>query len=605
MQAVILAAGMGNRLGKYTKNNTKCMLPINGRTLIERTLDSLNSAGIRLCVIVAGYEKENLMKFVGSQYKNIAITWVINDIYNKTNNIYSLYLAREHLLADDTLLLESDLIFEERIIKELIENPEPTLAVVAPYESWMDGTVTRISKDNVITSFVPKKFFNYSEKESYYKTVNIYKFSRDFSRYSYVPFLEAYSQAMGNNEYYEQVLRVVTALEKNELKALVLSDHKWYEIDDAQDKDIAETIFADTAEERLKRIYSRYGGYWRFPKLLDFCYLVNPYFPTEQMLNEMKAYFSELLTEYPSGLNVQNLLMAKMYNLDQENVLTGNGAAELIKSAARLIEGKVGIIYPTFNEYPECIGKAELIPLKAEPLNYGVKELIEWSSLCDTLILINPDNPTGNYIPRDDVIRLLESLKAQNKKLILDESFVDFCDLEGGTLLQQEILDEFTNLTVIKSLSKSYGIPGLRLGVLASGDHAFIQSVRKQIPIWNINSFAECFLQIIGKYSKDYRQACKLITEERGRFYSELEKTGLFTIFPSQANYFLCKLKNGLNASDLSRYLLETHDIFIKDLDSKKGFPGGSWIRLAIRNRRDNDTLIEKLEIYKTNNAKM
>jgi choline kinase len=156
MQAVILAAGMGSRLGKYTKNNTKCMLPVNGRTLIERALDALDDAGIRKCVIVAGYERENLINFVGPQYKNVAITWVVNEVYNKTNNIYSLYLAKDHLLADDTLLLESDLIFEGRIIKELLENPEPTLAVVAPYESWMDGTVTQISKENVITGFIPK-----------------------------------------------------------------------------------------------------------------------------------------------------------------------------------------------------------------------------------------------------------------------------------------------------------------------------------------------------------------------------------------------------------------------------------------------------------------
>ena len=602
MQAVILAAGMGTRLGKYTKNNTKCMLPINGKTLIERALDALDNSGIRKCVIVAGYERDNLINFIGNKYKGIEICWVINEIYNKTNNIYSLFLTKDYLLADDTLLLESDLIFEDRIIRELLENPEPTLAVVAPYESWMDGTVAQISNENIITSFIPKKFFNYSEKESYYKTVNIYKFSRDFLRTSYVPFLEAYSRAMGNNEYYEQVLRVIATLDKNELKAMVLGDHKWYEIDDAQDKDIAEAIFSDTPEERLKRIFSRYGGYWRFPKLLDFCYLVNPYFPPESMLNEMKAYFFELLSEYPSGLNVQNLLAAKMYNLDQENVLTGNGAAELIRAAMRLIRGKVGIIYPTFNEYAESLKSAEIIPFQADALNYGVEDLLKWSSMCDTLILINPDNPSGNYIPRAELIRLLDCMKNQNKRLILDESFVDFCDKEDETLLRDEILDEYPNLIAIKSLSKSYGIPGIRLGILASADRAFTKDVRAQIPIWNINSFAEYFLQIIGKYSKDYRLACRRITEERRRFFAELEKTGLFTVYPSQANYFLCRLNDGLRSQELARYLLDTHEIFIKDLDGKKGFPAGSWIRLAIRNQHDNDILVQRLKEYKQRN---
>jgi histidinol-phosphate/aromatic aminotransferase/cobyric acid decarboxylase-like protein len=319
------------------------------------------------------------------------------------------------------------------------------------------------------------------------------------------------------------------------------------------------------------------------------------------MRNEMKAYFDELLSEYPSGLNVQNLLMAKLFGLEPENVLTGNGAAELIRAALRalrIIKGKIGVIYPTFNEYPESICDAEVVQLGTESLNYGLKELTEWSAQCDMLILINPDNPSGNYIPREDVMSLLKTLKAHNKKLLLDESFIDFCDLEEGTLLRQEILDEFPHLIVIKSLSKSYGIPGLRLGALACGDRAFIGEVRKQIPIWNINSFAEYFLQTIGKYTKDYRLACRSIADERARFYTELTQTGLFTIFPSQANYFLCKLKNGLNAADLARYLLDAHDIFIKDLDNKKGFPSGSWVRLAIRNKQDNDRLIEKLKLF-------
>jgi histidinol-phosphate/aromatic aminotransferase/cobyric acid decarboxylase-like protein/choline kinase len=599
MLAVILAAGMGARLGKYTKNNTKCMLKINGRTLIERTLDSLNNSGIKKCVIVAGYERENLISFIGQKYKNIEITWIINEIYYKTNNIYSLYLTKEYLLSSDILLLESDLIFEERIITELLDNPEPTLAVLAPYESWMDGTVATITNNNVISNLISKKFFNYNETEHYYKTVNIYKFSKDFLQKYYVPFLEAYCKSMGNNEYYEQVLRVIATLDKNELKAMILNDHKWYEIDDVQDMDIAETIFSDNIDEKLKRMHSRYGGYWRFPKLLDFCYLVNPYFPTEQMQNEMKAYFKELLTEYPSGLNVQNLLLAKMFNLEQENVIAGNGAAELIKAASHILRGKVGIIHPTFNEYSECLAHLELIPFYPESLNYCIDEISAWSLNCDTLVLINPDNPSGNYIPHIDIMSLLKTLKVHNKKLIVDESFVDFCGMEEETLLKQEILNEYPNLIVIKSLSKSYGIPGLRLGILASSDHLFTQNLRKQLPIWNINSFAEYFLQIIGKYSNDYRLACRLIADERNRFFTKLKETGLFTVYPSKANYFLCKLEEGLNGKDISRYLLENHEILIKDLEGKKGFSSGSWIKLAVRSKKDNDFLIEKLLLYK------
>jgi histidinol-phosphate/aromatic aminotransferase/cobyric acid decarboxylase-like protein/choline kinase len=605
MQAIILAAGMGSRLGKYTADNTKCMLSINGHTLIERALDALDAAGITHCVIVVGYRKENLMNFVGGRYKNIKITYVANDVYNKTNNIYSLYLAREYLTKDDTLLLESDLIFEGSVIKELLDSPEPTLAVVAPYESWMDGTVVKLTSDNCITSFIPRKAFDYLEKDSYYKTVNIYKFSKEFSRNVYVPFLEAYSQAMGANEYYEQVLRVIVTLDTKEIKALVLNEEKWYEIDDIQDKDIAEAIFCDDSGEALKRIAGRYGGYWRFPRMLDFCYLVNPYFPTPQMRNEIQAYFTELLSSYPSGLSVQNLLAGKLFDVDAGSILVGNGAAELIRVAAPLLAGDVGIVYPTFNEYaeslPDGLAAAAFYPPGApDSMGYGVDSLIEWSARCGTLVLINPDNPSGNCIPASDILCFLEETGGQGKRLVLDESFIDFCDEGAGeSLLRQDILDRFPHLVVIKSLSKSYGIPGIRLGVLASGDRDFLGAVRRGIPIWNINSFAESFLQIAGKYKKDYAAACRAIAAERRRFKGALEGTGLFSVYPSQANYFLCRCRGGLTAPELAKYLLRHHNIFIKDLTGKNGIPGDAWLRLAVRGRRDNDLLIEKLNLFK------
>ncbi|MDR2745970.1 MAG: aminotransferase class I/II-fold pyridoxal phosphate-dependent enzyme [Treponema sp.] len=599
MQAVILAAGMGTRLGKYSRDNTKCMLRINGRTLIERALDALDGEGIRKCTIVVGYQKENLMGFIGARYKNIDIEYISNDVYKKTNNIYSLYLARDRLVLDDTILLESDLIFEERIIKDLLRSPEPTLAVVAPYESWMDGTVVQISKTGVISSFIPRKFFDYNEKESYYKTVNIYKFSREFSRNCYVPFLDAYSKAMGSNEYYEQVLRVIATLDKHELKAMVLSDHRWYEIDDIQDKDIAETIFCGTPAERLSLVGRRYGGYWRFPRMLDFCYLVNPYFPTEQMQNEIKAYFTDLLTTYPSGLDVQNLLAGKLFNVEAANILTGNGAAELIRALAAAERGKIGVIYPTFNEYPECFGGDRVVPLVPGGFSHSAGELLSFADQCDTLVLINPDNPSGAYIPSRDIMTVLESLEKKNKRLILDESFIDFCDSEEDpSFLKQAVLDRFPGLVVIKSLSKSYGIPGIRLGVLAAADRELIAKVRRQIPIWNINAFGEYFLQIIGKYRKDYAASCREIAAERRRFGDLLEKSAVFEkVYPSQANYFLCGLRKDVPAGVLTEYLLERFEIFIKDLSGKKGIPGDGWVRIAVRNRDDNDTLIEKLRI--------
>lgn len=596
MQALILAAGMGNRLGKYTKQNTKCMLEINGKTLIERTLDALEANSITRCIIVVGYQKQNLMDFVGSRYKSISIEYVHNDIYDKTNNIYSLYLAKDKLLEDDTILLESDLIFEDRIVTDLLAAREPTLAVVDRYESWMDGTVVKVNSESVITQFIPKRFFDYNERSSYYKTVNIYKFSREFLEQTYVPFLEAYSKAMGCNDYYEQVLRVITTLEKNELKAFCLTGHKWYEIDDVQDKDIAECLFANNPVDRLDRFQRRYGGYWRFPQMLDYCYLVNPYFPTPVMESEIQAYFHDILSQYPSGLGVQNLLAGKMLGVDESRVLVGNGAAELIRALASVVRGTVGVVYPTFNEYPESLEGCEIKPFLPSGGRYDVDDLIAWSADCDNLLLINPDNPSGNLIPREGVLRLLDSMSQRGKRLILDESFLDFAD-DGfaQSLATDEILTKYPGLIIVKSVSKSYGVPGIRLGILACGDPSTIASLRKRLSIWNINSFGEYFLQIIGKYKKEYAEACRRIRAERDRFRLGLEALGWITVLPSQANYFMCHVNGKLNARQLAELLLDQKNVLIKDLTGKKGIEGDRWIRLAVRSGTDNDRLLEFL----------
>jgi len=327
------------------------MVKVNGIPLIERMLTQLNKFKLSKIIIVIGYEGKKLIDFIDSFYKGIPIQYIENPIYDKTNNIYSLFLARQYLLEEDTLLLESDLIFEDNILNRLIEDSYPNLALVAKYEHWMDGTVVTLDDENNIVSFISKKFFKYEDLKNYYKTVNIYKFSKEFSSTHYVPFLEAYIKAIGNNEYYEQVLRVITLLEKPEIKALRLEGEKWYEIDDIQDLDIAESVFADD-ETQLKLFQNRYGGYWRFPKLIDFCYLVNPFFPNKRLINELKANFETLLTQYPSGMAVNSLIAGKYFSINPKHLAVGNGAAELIKSLIEFLPGKMGVVFPTFEEYP-------------------------------------------------------------------------------------------------------------------------------------------------------------------------------------------------------------------------------------------------------------
>lgn len=601
MQAIILAAGMGRRLGELTKNNTKCMVEVNGVTLIDRMLNQLSRLPLNRVVIVVGYEGKKLVDYIGDRYDDkMKIEYVENPIYDKTNNIYSLALAKDKLQEDDTLLIESDLIFDDGLFDLILADPYPNLALVAKYQTWMDGTMVKIDDDNNIVNFIPKKAFDYDDVDSYFKTVNIYKFSKEFSTNKYVPFLEAYTKALGNNEYYEQVLRVITFLDHSDLKALPISNERWYEIDDIQDRDIAEALFAE-GEERLSKYMMRYGGYWRFPGMLDYCYLVNPYYPSSRMMNELRANFNTLLTQYPSGMYVNSLIAGKCFGVRQEYIVPGNGAAELIKSLMEKLPGKLGVTYPTFEEYPNRREKdlLEIYNPGNNDFHYTADDLMSYYSAhpVDSILLINPDNPSGNFIPKYDVLTLAEWCNQRSVKLVVDESFVDFSiGYTDNTLLSNDLLDKYPNLIVVKSISKSFGVPGLRLGVLASSDINLIDAIKKDVSIWNLNSFAEFYMQIFSKYESDYHKACHKFATERERFWKELNTISYLRVIPSQANYFLCEVLPPFTSHDLTVKLLNESNILIKDCSTKKAFGGRNYIRIAIRNREDNEMLIEVLK---------
>lgn len=599
MQAVILAAGMGKRLKELTRNNAKCMVEVNGIALIERALRILDKKGLSKIVVVVGFEGQKLTDFINSLHIKTPIIFVDNEIYDKTNNIYSLLLAKDYLVHEDTLLLESDIIFEEGLIDTLLDDPRETLALVDKFASWMDGTCMELDEDDSIRDFIPGKYLKFEEKEHYYKTVNIYKFSKHFSANIYIPFLEAYFKAMGVNEYYESVIRLISMLEKSEIKAKRLNGQTWYEIDDVQDLDIASTLFGDSDEERYRAIASRFGGYWRYPQMLDFCYLVNPYFPPRKMMEEMKSNFDVLVTQYPSGMRVNALLAAKNFGVSPEHIVIGNGAAELIKELMKTFSGKLGVIRPTFEEYGNRYSQ-ELVVFTSnkDDFSYTVQDIIGFyeANPVEALIMINPDNPSGNYIPMNEMLELVKWSKERNMKLVIDESFADFADENSeleATFITEQVLEMYDQLFVVKSISKSYGVPGLRLGVLASSNEPVIRQMKKDVTIWNINSFAEFYMQIAEKYKKDYVKALAKIREAREDFIEKLNACDNIRAFPSQANYVLCELQNGLMSKELAAQML-ARNILIKDITAKAD-NGKQYIRLAVRTKEENDRLIEIL----------
>lgn len=349
--------------------------------------------------------------------------------------------------------------------------------------------------------------------------------------------------------------------------------------------------------ELLKEYYSRYGGFWIYPDMLDYCYLVNPYFNRSKIIDEMESNFRVLVSEYPAGMGVNSKLASECWSVNQEYIIPGNGAAELIKNLMENIEGKIGVVRPTFEEYPNRMLNERVVTYIPEndTFRYDAADLINFFSRnpIANLLLINPDNPSGNFIPIDGVHILAQWCEDNGIRFILDESFVDFSvEFATNSFINNNILEKYPNMIVIKSISKSYGVPGLRLGILCSADIHLIDGMKKQVSIWNINSFAEFFMQIFPKYRDDYNKACYQFLETRKDFELELQKIPFIKVMPSQANYFFIEVLPPYKPMELCAILLKKYNILASACIAKKGIEPNRYMRISVRNHLDNERFI-------------
>lgn len=354
-------------------------------------------------------------------------------------------------------------------------------------------------------------------------------------------------------------------------------------------------------EKLLKQYYSRYGGYWRFPDMLDYCYLVNPYFNRSGIIKEMQDFFPTLVAEYPSGMNVNSMLASECWNVKQEYIIPGNGAAELIKLLMEHLEGKVGVVRPTFEEYPNRLPAERVVTFVPQnsDFRYDADDLIEFfgNNAVENILLINPDNPSGNFIPKEGIIKLAQWTKDNGIKFILDESFVDFSEgYANNSFISNQLLETFPNVCVMKSISKSYGVPGLRLGILCSANTEMIQRMKKQVSIWNINSFAEFFMQIYPKYRADYQKACDQFIATRNDFERELQQIPFIHVMPSQANFFFLEVLPPYKPKQLCAILLKKYKILASACLAKKGIEPDKYMRIAVRSHKDNERFIKALK---------
>jgi histidinol-phosphate/aromatic aminotransferase/cobyric acid decarboxylase-like protein len=340
-------------------------------------------------------------------------------------------------------------------------------------------------------------------------------------------------------------------------------------------------------------------GYEEAKNILDFCFIANPYYPTDEMLRDMQRNLPNLIKSYPSSdpsISQQNL--AAVLHVNPENLLIGNGGTELITLLDTTLIDRIAVPIPTFGEYIEKMKDqrdAELYPLNPDD-GYELRlgDYLAWVRQRNLrcLLVINPGNPTGQFIPLDEMIEFLR--QAEDMELVIvDESFIDFAGDPVPSLLQ--VADRFSNLLVVRSMSKHCGVPGLRLGYCYSANLYTLNRLRRFIPTWNLNTLAQYFLTLLPSTDAAYQEGRKRVIGDVRRLYTDLKAIAKLDVYPTGANFVLFKLQNGSTAAELQARLLRDHRMYVRDCSNKVGMDR-FHIRVASQGREKDAKFVEALQ---------
>jgi histidinol-phosphate/aromatic aminotransferase/cobyric acid decarboxylase-like protein len=339
-------------------------------------------------------------------------------------------------------------------------------------------------------------------------------------------------------------------------------------------------------------------GYERAADIVDFCFIANPYYPTPDMIEALQEGLPQLIKSYPSSdpASAQRTL-AEVLSVDPEDLIVGNGATELIVLINQVLVDRIGVAVPTFGEYIEKLrdpAAAELFVLDPDrDYRLDLDEYLAWGRErgVNALLLINPGNPTGQLHSFDEVVGFLEQARDMGL-IVLDESFIDFATDPVPSMLS--VADRFQNLLIVRSMSKHYGVPGLRLGFCYSRNREMLQRLRRLVPTWHLNVLAEYFLTLLPSTDASYRESLRRVTADVRRLRDRLMTIpGLF-VYPTGSNFLLLRIENGMTAADLQTRLLTDHLMYVRDCSNKTGMDG-RHVRVASQGREADARLVVAL----------
>lgn len=578
------------------------MAEVGGKPLIHHLLTAIEEARFDEVILVVGHGADALMRSVASvSSARLPIRYVSNREYATTNNIYSLYLAFDALGRSswsEIAIFESDVfVAADAAIPYLTEQRAMNTVLASPYEYWMEGTCVTIDSGNRIDSFVAKsdvQRFSYGEL---FKTVNWYRFSQCYVREIYIPFLKAYLRVKGKTGYYEDVLKVINPHVNRDLTAYIIPPSTWMEIDDEEDLRRAEIVASGEDRGKAALLSSQYGGYWKHHGITDLTLLENPCFPSAGMLAELGRCVDQVIRGYPSKQAIIAKIAAKTLKVEARNLVVGNGASELLSALASIDKRSYAIVPPFFLEYERLLSVNRLRILEHEFPRDALEDAYRrWlRSPEHDLIVVNPNNPTGELVDAAFLAGLLDRGAAENRRVVIDESFIDFACDPSASFLAQEPIDKYPNLVIVKSLGKSHGVAGIRLGLLATSDAALLDLLREKLPIWNVSSIAEAYLDLLPKYIDDLELALKTVNQERQELFSHVRSLGVFA-GNSSANFLLLPVKPGMGMRVQEAFFRER---FLIKLVKRTGLHG-EWLRLPIKDPHTNKIVLDLLSRNKS-----
>ena len=350
--------------------------------------------------------------------------------------------------------------------------------------------------------------------------------------------------------------------------------------------------------EKYTYVSGQHGGYYRHD-FIDHAYLYNLYFPPEAVFSRFKQKIHDLVLNYPVAQDVLASLVGRLIDQPAERIVVGNGAAELIKIVSGQMANRLIVPVPSFNEYVNAapLGHAIEFPLDSPSFNLDVDKFAACAikENADIAVVVTPNNPTSMAVPKQDLLRLAEKLAPHDCQLIIDESFINFTRAPDQFSMENEI-EKYPNVTIFKSMSKAYGICGIRIGYLVTANLRFANAVRQGVHIWNINGFAEEFLRILPNFQGEFINSCIQVKKDRDKLYQGLKAFSRLTVYQPDANFIFCRLPDqGLDAPQLTEKLFIDHNMYIKHCQGKTMPQGDRFIRIASRTEQENTNLVDAM----------